>query len=126
MKRQVAYWHSGCLLNLHPLGQACKRDQVPEELEKYGDLSSFVFKSEENSALWYDIEAEIDGDTIYAHTLAGTDVTELIAEFEFKGIRVTVADAEQQSGYSEQDFSQLVEYTVEAEGGITRNYTVKF
>src|SRR5690606_8462016 len=54
------------------------------------------------------------------------DVTELIPEFEFKGIRVTVGDAEQQSGYSEQDFSQLVEYTVEAEGGITRNYTVKF
>ncbi|MGO1244976.1 MAG: CotH kinase family protein [Sphingobacterium sp.] len=124
MKKNFYYWHYGLLMILFVL--SCKKDQIIEDPAKDGDLISFVFKTSENPDLWYDIETEIKGDTIYAHTLAGTDITALIPEFEFKGVGVSVSDVEQQSGYSEHDFSQLVDYTVAAESGTLHNYTVKF
>lgn len=104
----------------------CSKDPIIENPAEDGDFISFVFKSEHNPDLLYDIEAEIEGDTIFARALAGTDITALIPEFEFKGVSVTVDDVPQQSGSTEQDFSQLVKYTVQAEGDVVQNYIVKF
>ncbi len=126
MKKEICYRHCWYLTILFVATLACTKDQTPENPSKSNDLTSFVFKKEKNPDLWNDIEAEIDGDTIYAHTLVGTDITALIPEFEYNGIKVTVGDVEQQSGNSEQNFSQLVEYTVVAGNGGTQRYIVKF
>jgi len=126
MKKEIHYWHGWYLTILFVVTLACTKDQTPENPSKSNDLISFVFKKEKNPDLWNDIEAEIKGDTIYAHTLVGTDITALVPEFEYNGVKVTVGDVEQQSGNSEQDFSQLVEYTVVAENGATQGYVVKF
>ena len=126
MKKEIYRWHYGYLIAFFAVSLACTKDQTPENPSKSNDLISFVFKKEKNPDLWNDIEAEINGDTIYAHTLVGTNITALIPEFESNGVAVTVDDEEQQSGNSEQDFSQLVEYIVAAENGSTRRYIVKF
>src|SRR5690606_10501052 len=63
---------------------------------------------------------------IFARTLVGTDITALIPKFEHNGVKVTVGNVEQKSGNSKQDFSQLIEYTVEANNGNNHTYIVKF
>lgn len=117
------YWY---LTLLFAFTLACTKEQTPGKPSDSSELISFVFKSEENPNLWNDIEGEINGDTIFAHTLVGTNITALIPKFEHNGVKVTVSNLEQKSGNSKQDFSQLVRYTVEAENGNTRTYIVKF
>src|SRR5690606_3541476 len=108
------------------LTSACTKDRTPVNQSTSNDLISFVFKKEKNADLWNTIETEINGDTIYAHTLVGTDLTALIPEFEHNGVAVVVDDIKQESGKSAQDFSQLIDYTVAAADGSTRRYIVKF
>lgn len=117
-----SYWS---LMILLPLFLGCAKDQTSPD-PSATDLIRFAFKKETHPDLWYDIEAEIIGDTIYAYTLAGTDVTNLAPEFEYSGTRITVDGVEQESGASPQDFSQLVDYTVESEDGNLQSYFVKF
>lgn len=126
MKKEIYGWRYGYLIALFVVTLACTKDRTPDNRSESNDLISFVFKKEKNPDLWNDIEAEIDGDTIYAHTLVGTDITALIPEFEHNGVEVVVDGVQQQSGNSTQDFSQLVTYTVAAENGSTRRYIIKF
>jgi hypothetical protein len=55
---------------------------------------------------------------------AGTTVSALVAVFATTGARVTVADREQQSGGTANDFSAPVSYVVVAADGSTASYTV--
>ncbi|GGG96145.1 hypothetical protein GCM10007415_34190 [Parapedobacter pyrenivorans] len=126
MKKEIYGWHYGYLIIFFVATLACTKDQAPGDQSTSNDLTSFVFKKEKNPDLWNNIEAEINGDTIYAHTLVGTDLTALVPEFEHNGVAVVVDDVKQQSGNSAQDFSQLVAYTVAAADGSTRRYIVKF
>ncbi|MBN1496885.1 MAG: hypothetical protein JXA07_08970 [Spirochaetes bacterium] len=54
----------------------------------------------------------------------GTDPSDLIANFTTTGVSVTVDEVPQTSGSTANDFSDPVEYTVHAENGETRVYTV--
>jgi len=98
----------------------------PEEQSSDNHLSSFGFKKTENPGLWNDITAEINGDTVYAHTLVGTDISHLIAEFQHEGVSVNVDGIVQKSANFMQDFTHLVKYNVVAENGAQHTYVVKF
>lgn len=126
MKKEIYGWYYGYLIGFLVLTSACTKDRTPVNQSTSNDLISFVFKKEKNPDLWNNIETEINGDTIYAHTLVGTDLTALIPEFEHNGVAVVVDDIKQESGKSAQDFSQLIDYTVAAADGSTRRYIVKF
>ena len=54
----------------------------------------------------------------------GTDRSSLTAVFSTSGVLVTLADTEQQSGVTVNDFTDLVTYLVTAEDGSTQGYTV--
>jgi hypothetical protein len=54
----------------------------------------------------------------------GTDRSSLVARYESSGISVCVADTEQQSGVTINDFTDPVEYVVAAEDGSTQTYVV--
>jgi hypothetical protein len=54
----------------------------------------------------------------------GTDLSSLVAVFSTTGVFVTVADTEQQSGVTINDFTEKLAYLVTAEDGSTRSYLV--
>lgn len=54
----------------------------------------------------------------------GTDLSTLTAVFTTTGAKMTACETEQESGISENDFSGPVPYTVTAEDGTSREYTV--
>ncbi|WP_028295448.1 CotH kinase family protein [Olivibacter sitiensis] len=104
---------------------SCKRDNhIPEGTEP--SLLSFEFKKALNPSLVYDVQTEIIDDTIYAYTLAGTDIANLIPNFEHAGEQVIVNGEIQESENSPQDFRQLVKYIVKAQNDETHTYVVKF
>ena len=107
---------------------ACKKnhEQPDRNLSAEHELTSFVFKQANNPALMVDIDGEIMGDTVFIHTLVGTDLSTLIPQFVHTGVRVTVEGVEQQSDVSKQNFAQLVKYTIQAENGDEHTYVVKF
>lgn len=105
---------------------SCSKDKFVPKLSAENDLISFVIKTENQSNLKNEIVTEIIGDTIFARTLVGTDVSSLIPEFEHKGVKVLVNNIEQKSGIDKQNFSDLVKYTVAAENGDGKTYVVKF
>src|SRR5690554_5225128 len=104
MKKEIYGWYYGWLIVFFVIASACTKDRTPVNLSRSNDLVSFAFKTEKNPDLWNNIETEIKGDTIYAHTLVGTDLTALIPEFEHNGVAVAVDDIKQESGKSAQDF----------------------
>ncbi len=126
MRKSFIHYHHWYLLIFLILNLSCKKDRTDSEAGTGTELVSFIIKKEKHPELWNDIHAEVQGDSIFAHTIVGTDVSELIPEFEHKGSRVTVNEVEQQSGNSKQDFTQLVEYKVESVDGESRTYIVKF
>lgn len=104
----------------------CSKDQTPQEnLPAENTLTAFTLKKEKNSSLLLDIAGEIAGDSIFLHTLMGTDIGNLIPEFTHEGAQLTVDGTPQESGISKQDFSQPVTYQVKAENGDVQNYHVK-
>jgi len=105
---------------------ACKKEHSPEEnLSTENTLTTFSFKKEKNSSLLLDIQGKIVDDSVFLHTLAGTNITSLIPEFTHNGERLTVNRTVQQSGISKQDFSKHVSYQIEAENGDVHTYHVK-
>lgn len=105
---------------------SCAKDKFVPKLSAENELISFVIKKETQSNLKNEIVTEIIGDTIFARTLVGTDVSSLIPEFEHKGVKVLVNNVEQKSAVDKQNFSDLVKYTVAAENGDEKTYVVKF
>ena len=130
----------GLKLNLHfflylililSLTSSCKKEpEVPQEPEPVLSsdklLKSMIFKGGKNPVLVNDVEGEIKGDTVYAAAFAGTDISQLVPEFTFDGVKVSVKEAVQISGTTANDFTKLVDYTVVAEDNSKKVYTVKF
>ena len=83
------------------------------------EITSFVFKADDNDALNEDITAVINEETktITATTPFGTDITALLPTLELS----TEASA---TPNATQDFSSLVEYVVTAQDGTTATYKV--
>jgi hypothetical protein len=65
-----------------------------------------------------------EGHAIQVEVPAGTDITSLVAVFTTTGARVAVADREQQSGDTPNDFSAPLSYVVTAEDESTVSYQV--
>ncbi|MFO0319279.1 MAG: DUF6242 domain-containing protein, partial [Neisseriaceae bacterium] len=66
----------------------------------------------------------IDGNNISVDMPSNTNVSDLIATFEKQGTKVTVSGVEQFSGFTHNDFTSPVTYTVHAADDKTTNYTV--
>jgi Zn-dependent metalloprotease len=92
-----------------------------------------VINSSENALLNFAIEqpngsiaGTIEGQTISLDVPSSADITRLRAKFESSdGASVYVGGARQYSGITTNDFSQEVVYSVVAENGEQRNYTVR-
>ena len=98
---------------------------TPPVLSSDKQIESFVFESSKNG-LKKTIEGNIDqtSNTIILKTQDWIDEPEkLIATFKGKG-KVTVKETEQTNGTSTNDFTKNVIYTVTAEDGYKRDYTV--
>jgi cysteine-rich repeat protein len=96
----------------------CARESAKKE------IVSFAFLAIANPALSSNSMATINGTTISATVPHGTDVTTLVATFAMTGVVVRVAGATQISGATPNDFSSPVQYTVIADDGTTKTYTV--
>ncbi|QJD84601.1 S-layer homology domain-containing protein [Cohnella herbarum] len=83
------------------------------------DLTAFSFEG-----LSPAVVATISGTTISATVPYGTDVSDLVATFSTTGSSVKVGTTLQASGITSNDFSSPVTYTVEAQDGTTKAYTV--
>ena len=90
---------------------------APKGSEK--SITSFSFVSPAASG-----SINQDGHSIHVEVPAVTDVSSLVAAFTATGVRVTVAEKEQQSGSTPNDFSAPLEYVVTAADGSTASYTV--
>lgn len=101
---------------------ACKKPKVPPPPPLSSDkvITSFVFRQSDNSAyILSDITGSVGTDTIYISFPAGTNNTDLKPTIVIYGKSVSPL-----SGVN-RNFSQPVTYTVTAEDGSTKTYTVK-
>jgi spore coat protein CotH len=119
-----------CLLLFFFTFSACKKDQQSETiapiLKTDKALKSLLFKASKNPILVNDVTGEIKGDTIYAVAFAGTDISSLIPEFTYDGVKVSVGTTEQVTNVTPNDFTKLVTYEVTAEDQSKKSYVVKF
>lgn len=88
-------------------------------------LLSFSFLSADNPGLAADAEGEIEGEDVVILIPREVDATDLTASFTLSPkATVQIDGLNQIPGETEQDFTQVVRYTVTAEDGSTRTYTV--
>ncbi|TCC97904.1 hypothetical protein FBD94_14350 [Pedobacter hiemivivus] len=111
------------LLIVVGLNSGCKKDPV-----MYGkgiESFKFIVKGASNTETEY--PGVISGDEIIVALPTEIDVTNLKASFTIDNPRTIVqVDAKvQESGISEQDFSQPISYKVKAEDKSTRSYSVR-
>ncbi len=88
------------------------------------DIVIFNFTSSKNNKLSGDITGVITDSEINLEIPYTADLTPLVAEFTSNSITVEVNGVAQISGVTGNDFSNPVEYTVKAESGDTRVYSV--
>lgn len=105
---------------------ACSKKSSPPVISDEKELTSFSFTVAKNNTLPQDIIGEIKGDTIYACSFSGISIAALKASFSSKGTEVMVDNLQQTSGETVQDFTKPVSYTVKAQNGSQKKYTVKF
>lgn len=111
------------LFILFGINIGCKKDPV-----MYGkgfESFKFIVKDTNNAEMEY--SGEISGDEIVVTLPTEIDVTNLKASFIVDNPRtiVQVGTQVQESGISEQDFSNPISYSVKAEDKSRRNYLVK-
>jgi hypothetical protein len=87
-------------------------------------ITAYSFLSVDNPGLGADVPAEINGTGIAATVPFGTDVTALIATFAITGVRVVVGDDLQTSGQTANDFTNPVDYRVQAADGSSQIFRV--
>ena len=95
---------------------------APPSAEK--EITRYSFPAADNAELYTDIAGIISGTEITVTVPFGTDVTVLTGAFVTSGYSVTVGGTAQESGVTANDFSDPVTYTVTAEDGSVRDYTV--
>jgi len=82
------------------------------------EILSFVFKAADNPGLTVDLHLVAGTDTLSAVAPPEIDLHKLVPSITFNGQQISPADK------SQQDFSVPVNYTVTAEDGSVRKYTV--
>lgn len=103
------------LLSILALSVALIGCQKNQETEEPGEakLTTFVFLAENNAeCITEDVIGVIDNSQISLSVPFGTDVSALVASFEAEeeGTIVKVGETVQESGYTANDFSNLVSY----------------
>ena len=88
------------------------------------ELTAFTFLSVNNPGLAADVTGTITGTSIAVVVPIGTNITALVATFSTTGADVRVAGMTQVTGTTANDFTITVTYTVTAEDGSTRDFTV--
>jgi spore coat protein CotH len=132
MSTAMKYSRLICILFFLVSASACKKDKANEGekdkpvLKSDKAIKTLVFKASTNPILVNDVTAEVKGDTIFATAFAGTDISSLIPEFTYDGIKVSVGNTDQVSSVTPNDFSRLVTYDVTAEDLSKKSYIVKF
>lgn len=82
-------------------------------------VSSFVFKASDNPSLPTDISGDIGTDSIQLRFLNSISRTNLIPTITISGAMISPAN------HTAQNFNNAVTYTITAQDGTTKNYTVK-
>ena len=82
------------------------------------DINSFIFTAANNTGLPADISGNVKADSILVTVPYNTNVTNLMPTITISGVSVTPASL------STQNFSSPVSYTVKAQDGTTKKYTV--
>jgi len=77
------------------------------------DFLSFNFLMQHNPELSFDITGEIVGNEVYLEIPPDVDLTNLVADFEVRGVEVFVDDLIQEPGISSNDFSDPLVYHLE-------------
>ena len=88
------------------------------------EITSFNFLAEDNPVLAQNLETEISGTDITADVPEGTDISGLVATFNYIGVSIKVDGTEQESGVTANDFRESVQYVVASNDGGTVTYTV--
>jgi len=109
---------------------SCKKDKADQQPTEQTsllpkDILSFEFHNSDNSNLNTDYNTSFAGNAITGVLPLGTNLSALKADYTTsKNVVVTVNGQVQTSRVSVNDFRQPVVYTVKAEDGSTKNYTV--
>lgn len=77
------------------------------------EFLSFDLLMENNPELPFDINGEILDTEVYLEIPAEVDITNLVANFEVRGVDVFVGEVIQETGISSNDFSEPLEYHLE-------------
>ncbi len=86
------------------------------------DFLSFDFLMENNPELSFDIIGEITGNAVYLEIPPDVDLSNLVANFEVRGVDVYVDEIIQETGITTNDFSEPLEYHLE--GYANNNWTI--
>jgi hypothetical protein len=87
-------------------------------------MSSFELLTTNNPSLNENINLEMDANSFSGRVSQNIPVSDLYASFSHNGAVVSVADVEQTSGSTANDFTELVEYKVSKANGVSKTYTV--
>jgi len=77
------------------------------------DFLSFDFLKEHNPELEFDVIGELINDEVFLEVPPGTNISNLVAHFDVRGVEVFVENDEQEPGVTANDFSQSVNYWLE-------------
>ncbi len=113
------------LLGTFQLFNSCSKQTDEIAPQATQSFTFFDFRVAQNPSLAQDITCEIKGDTIFASTFSGTNLSALKPAFT-DGIEVNVAGKNQKSGESSQNFNSIITYFIKANDGILKKYFVKF
>lgn len=105
---------------------SCSKETPEEEkiLSSVAYIESFEFSPTLNSPLGKTVTGLIWKNEVKLEIPYDVSPSKLIATFSFQGKTVLVGNTEQTSGVTQNDFSNPVTYTVVAEDGSKKNYTV--
>jgi len=110
------------------LFSACNDDDlqvIEEEIStETTDITQFSFLTANNSNLITSLNLNIEGTIITGRIPEVIDISQLIANFEYGASTIQVNNVNQISAVTENDFSNIVSYTVKTNDNQLENYTV--
>lgn len=104
---------------------SCSSDDEKPVLSTAKEMTSFSFETHLNENLPETVVADIQNGSIILNLPKYTDLSELVATFDFKGMLVRVESKRQESGVTTNDFSDELIYVVEAEDGSSQHYKIQ-
>ena len=87
-------------------------------------VNQVFFSKSNNSDLDEDIVMLIEGDSITGRVRSNTSVSDLIAIYDFEGASIKIDGVTQQNGVSTNNFTDIVNVTVENADGDSRTYQI--